>query len=107
MMIRLIIRYIILRWLMMVAFKAQTDPVETVFVKVEGDFSNLLAGADEQLSRASAEAQKIGKATGEAADSVEMLGDEMAKTSEVTEGWIHDAVRMADAIEELGELSSR
>jgi hypothetical protein len=71
---RFIFYYIFLRWFFRVILRAQTDPVETVFVAIEGDISGLLSslqeGIDEvkdKLDEMGNEGEKSGKKTAKSA----------------------------------------
>jgi len=48
---RFIFYFIILRWLSRILFYASQDPIETLYVSIEGDFSNLLDAADEGVDK--------------------------------------------------------
>jgi hypothetical protein len=48
---RFIFYFIILRWFFRILLCSQTDPIETLIVRIEGDFSRLLDAADEGVDR--------------------------------------------------------
>ncbi|MHC4489782.1 MAG: hypothetical protein ACYSW7_11520, partial [Planctomycetota bacterium] len=50
---RFIFYYIFLRWFFRILLRAQTDPIETLFVAIEGDVSGLLDDVQEGVDQAS------------------------------------------------------
>jgi hypothetical protein len=56
---RFIFYYIISRWFFDIILKAQTDPIETLFVNIEGDFSGLLDAADEGVDKTKGKLEEL------------------------------------------------